>query len=169
MKTSMQTLGAHFNTNRMVAGYTAAFYLEAGEKFQALAADSGARARALAEWRRRTRENWNAIRVENIQSNAEDKLTVGDPLEVTATVHLGALAPADVAVQLHHGWLNEKDLIANGESDIMSPDGAGADGRYTYRCKIKCQRSGRRAFAIRVLPLHPDLVHPFAPGPMLWA
>lgn len=169
MKASMEALGAYFNTNRMVSDYTADFYLAAGEKFAALSADAGARARALAEWRRRVHENWSAIRVEQIESNAEDKLTVGDALEVAAKVHLGALSPEDVAVQLYHGWHNQEDLIANGESDTMSPDGDGPDGVYTYRCNVKCKRSGRRAFGIRVLPVHADLVHPFAPGPMLWA
>jgi len=169
VKRSMRQLGAYYNTNRMVGDYTHAFYLSAAEKFEALAKKNAAKARSLAEWRARVQENWNAIRVENIESNAEETLSVGQPLEVTARVRLGNLTPRDVAVQLYHGRLGEKDTIVDGESDTMSADDKPGDGVYTYHCSVPCKRSGRRAFGVRVLPVHPDLVHPFAPGPMLWA
>lgn len=168
MKLSMKNLGSYYNTSRMVKDYTEKFYFGAAEHYAKLTADDAALATQMADWRTRLRKHWDAVKIERIESNAEEALGVGDTLQVTAQVRLGDLAPGDVSVELYHGPLAGSEEIASGSADTMQPEET-QDGVTTYRCNVICQHSGRRAFSIRVLPSHPDLVHPFTPGLIRWA
>ena len=168
MKQTMEKLGSFFSTNRMTSDYLQHFYLDAGTRYEKLLADSHARAKALAEWRSRLRQHWAEIRIENVASDGKETLSVGDELEVVAHVRLGSLQPEDIEVELYHGQLATAGEIANGTGITMSPDTKASDGVYTYRGRIPCQASGRCGFAVRVLPCHADLVHPFEPGMILW-
>jgi starch phosphorylase len=168
MKCSMIQIGAYFNTNRMTADYVRDYYLEAGKNYCSLVGDGQARARALAAWRGRVRQRWGGIRVEDVQSNVEPALGVGDQLEVVARVRLGDLKPEDVEVQLCQGNLAAEGEIEGSMYARMSHDDAVKDGVHTYHTSMPCTRSGRRGFAVRVLPFHPDLVHPFEPGMVIW-
>jgi starch phosphorylase len=71
-------------------------------------------------------------------------------------------------VQLYHGALGVQGRIVEGAGVRMAPDDDVADGIHTYRCSVPCRRSGRRGFAVRVIPSHADLVHPFEPGRVCW-
>ena len=95
MKRSMHLIGSYFNTSRMAADYTRDYYLDAGKRFQALTGDGPARAKALAAWRARLRRNWGGIRGEDVRSNVESALLVGDKIEVVARVR-AALRRADI-------------------------------------------------------------------------
>jgi len=169
MKCSMRKLGAAFNTNRMVGDYLQRFYLRSCEGFERLTAEDARRVRDLAAWRARLLEGWGEVRIESVESNADDKLAVGSKLAVTARVRLGRLTPDDVRVELYHGALGSQNGIVGGSGTSMAVSGRAADGVYIYSGDVTCTQSGRRAFGVRVLPNHPDLVHPFFPGLIRWA
>jgi glycogen phosphorylase len=169
MKKSMMLLGPYFSTNRMVADYSEEFYIKAGAYFDTLTADNAAKARELAAWRGKLKQNWSHIHVESVESNADSKLGVGDRLSVTARVRLGAVAPDEVEVQLYSGILVQGSEVEEGEGVAMTVEGDANDGVYTYRCDVDCIHSGRRAFSVRVLPKHANLVHPIYPGLIRWA
>jgi len=168
MKQSLKALGSQYNSNRMVANYLDEFYLVGAGKYAELAADNNKRAKALAAWRARIREHWSGIRVEEVKSNADGSLSVGDMLEVTARVHLGALQSEEVQVQLYYGALASDDSIADAIRARMEPEDVSNDGVCTFRCRVPCRHSGRRGFAVQILPHHADLAHPFEPGRVLW-
>ena len=145
-----------------------------GDLFEAIlevggaVASEQARAKALAVWRSRMRTHWSNMRIESVDSNVNQALAVNDNLEVVARVRLGELKPEEVQVQLYHGALVSGEKLANGTTAVMSPEGTPEDGVTTYRCAVECRHSGRRGFAVRVLPHHADVVHPFDPGMIHW-
>ncbi len=167
MKHSMSQIGAYFNTSRMTSDYVTDYYLEAGEKYVTLTGDKQARARALAAWRANLRQNWNSIKVESVASNVEPALRVGDKIEVTARIRMGNLRATDVEVQLFHGPMAAEEKLERGSGTRMACEES-KDGLCIYRCQVPCTHSGRRGFAVRVLPFHADLVHPFEPGMIIW-
>ena len=169
MKKSIQELGRYFNSHRMVSDYVHFAYLNGGHNYVEMTCDDQAKAKALASWRARVRAHWHEIRVEAVESNAETTLAVGDLLEVTARVRLGNLRPDEVVVQLSHGVIAKPGELSHEMCTRMEPDDAPADGVHTFRCSVPCRHSGRRGFAVRVLPTHPDVVHPFEPGRITWA
>ena len=82
-------------------------------------------------------------------------------------VRLGHLTPRDVAVQLYAGELDERGRIDKGQAIPMSLVDGGPDG-YRYRGEIRCTTSGLHAYAVRFLPAHEDLSHPFELNLIRW-
>lgn len=169
MKTAMRKVGAYFNSNRMVADYMNFAYRDAAANYVDMTSDGQAEAKGLAAWRARIRRYWSDVRIESVESNAQETLSVGDKLNVSARVRLGNLRPEEVSVHLYHGAIASPGEVTAGACARMQPDGDAHDGAYTYRCAVACLQSGRRGFALRVLPGHPDAVHPFEPGKVVWA
>ena len=168
MKTSMRTLGPRFNTNRMVHEYTKRLYLPAAESFWHLMENEGDHARALAAWKRRIYQNWPAVKIEQIETDAE-AFQVGDMVHVTARVYLGDLTPQDVSVQVYHGRMDERGDIPQGKATAMQAQGDEQEGWYTYVGALSCRDSGRFGLTVRILPRHKDLVNPFELGLIHWA
>jgi starch phosphorylase len=167
MKASMRELGSFYNTNRMLVDYVETMYVPAAEKYAALAAQGQERAEALAKWKARLEREWPMVKVERVETD-KDEGVVGGCLNVRATVHLGALAPEDVSVELYHGALDPDGRIEEGQVTPMEPDESQGGG-IPYSGCLPCGHSGRFGFAVRVMPRHEDLCHPYLPGIIHWA
>ncbi|HKZ83955.1 MAG TPA: alpha-glucan family phosphorylase [Anaerolineae bacterium] len=170
MKASIGTLSPFFNTHRMVQEYTERFYLPAAASYRRLTADGTAGAKALASWKARVRQEWPQVRIEAIEAGLPAELQVGGEIRVQARVHLGALTPDDVRVELYAGRVDADGELADTEATPMQL--VGPDGQGVFRFKtghIPCRRSGLHGYTLRVLPSHPDLTTSFQPGLIAWA
>jgi glycogen phosphorylase len=169
MKRSITTNVAVFNTNRMVREYAEVSYLPSYQRVHALTDDDYAGARRLAAWRRKVAEVWREVRVEDVTPPPAEPLRVGDEFDIRARVHLGALSPDDVEVQLYHGTLDSFGEIASPSATLLRPVGpSGANGSAVFGAAVPCAASGQYGFSVRVLPRNPDLPHPFEPGLVTW-
>jgi starch phosphorylase len=170
MKASIGSLCHFFNTHRMVREYTERFYLPAAARQEQLAADGLARARSLAAWKERLRQQWAAVRITSVTAGELAELQVNNEIKVQAQVQLETLTPDDVAVELYLGLVNANDEIIEAQTIPMLATGAKRDGIYLFEASaVTCGRSGLHGFTVRVLPHHPDLVTPFLPGLIVWA
>ena len=170
MKASLGGLCQFFNTHRMVQEYAERFYAPAYRKFRDLAADDAKRARAMAAWKERVRTIWPEVRVESVENHSPATLPVGQPIQARVRVHLGALTPEDVSVELYHGRVNAGGQIVNGVATPMEVAGPGEGGSYTFEADpVACSDSGLHGFTVRVLPYHPDLPVALIPGLITWA
>lgn len=168
MKSSMRELAPEFCSNRMVREYTERFYLIANRRFAMMKADKAARAVALSQYKANVQSHWHEVKIikSTVQQSANVK--VGDDLAVTATVHLGNLAPEQVSVQIYDGTLDEELNISEGNSLSMTWRQNLEHGTHLYEGSIPCTNSGRRGFTIRVMPVHQDLLHPQMMGLICW-
>jgi starch phosphorylase len=170
MKASIGNLCHFFNTHRMVREYTERFYLPAAERQMQLTADGMARARSLAAWKDRVRDQWSKVRVESVTADSLDVVQVNSEIQAQAEVSLGALTPDDVSVELYVGLVNADNEIVGARAIPMLPVGDGCDGRYRFEVSsVACCRSGLHGFIVRALPRHPDLIASFLPGLIVWA
>lgn len=170
MKNSIGSLCHYFNTHRMVREYTEQFYLPAARQYEQLALDGMARARALAAWEQQLREHWPQLRVETVTTDSLDELEVGHTVKVRAQIHLGALSPTDVRVELYAGRVDPDGEIIEAQALPMRPsDGDGGTAHWFEAATVPCCKSGLHGFTLRVLPQHPDLAARFLPGLILWA
>jgi starch phosphorylase len=168
MKASIKALAPRFSSHRMVMEYAERAYVPGIRKFRGLERDGYQAARALAGWRTKVRQAWGSVRVTNVETEADGELRVGKEFRVRASVALGPLRPEDVAVQIYAGPLGAEGTLHNASSEPMKVEGAdGVVHRFT--AMVTCRASGRHGFAVRVLPNHPDLVHPFDEGLIAWA
>jgi len=170
MKASIGNLCHFFNTHRMVREYTERFYLPAAERQGRLTADGMARARSLAAWKERVRDQWSKVRIESVTADSLEGVQVNSEIKAQAEVSLGALTPDDVSVELYVGLVNADGEIIGARAIPMRPVGDGGAGRYRFEASsVACCRSGLHGFTVRALPHHPDLIAPFLPGLIVWA
>ncbi len=170
MKASIGILCHFFNTHRMVREYTERFYLVAHATFRQLAEDQAARARALANWMARVREQWPQVRIEAVESGPPSGLSVGQRVSIRVRIHLGSLTPEDVNVEVYIGRLNAAGEIVEGVPTRMEPVGREDGGDYVFQtAPAPCCASGLHGYTVRVLPSHPDLTVSFIPGLITWA
>ncbi len=169
MKSAMRAICPVFNTNRMVREYAERFYLPAAQRYKQLAEAEMARAKALARWKAFLHTHWTEIRVDSVEANIPTQIKVGTELQVQAQVYLGALKPEDVTVQLYYGPLDSRGEIPQGEAVAMSWKESIGEGKHLFVGSIPARASGRYGYAVRILPHHEDLPHPYEPGLILWA
>jgi starch phosphorylase len=169
MKRSIGTNLPFFNTNRMVQQYVEMCYWPSGQRYVRLTGDKLKKAADLSTWRKKVADAWSHVRIEDINNvDGGETMRVGAELTIVAQVNLGSLTPDDVIVQLIHGGLDSFGEISRPHADSMTANGAAHGSRWEYRGKIECRSSGQYGFAVRVLPRHADLPHPFEPGLVCW-
>jgi starch phosphorylase len=170
MRAAMRKLAPMFNTNRMVRQYAEKFYAPASKRWDQLTADGMATAKTLAEWTGRIRQNFDAIRVESTGDDVDGVCGVGKPLHVRTQVHLGALKPEDVRVQLCYGRLDPDGQLNHGEYIDMKWTGQTNEaGSHSYTADVNCQTTGISGYTVRVLPCHGDIIDGRDLGLVRWA
>ena len=183
MKNSIKWIAPRFNTHRMVAEYAGRFYKPAAQMWQSFAESGMEKAKNIAAWKSKIRQEWNNIKIEDVNvlvRNGESavpldgnivSLEVGAELQITANVRLGGLTPQDVSVQIYHGVVDSWGNINQGSVKHMenaNTEQNVKENLHQFSGTIKCARSGKCGFAIRVMPKHEDLVESFEPGLITW-
>jgi len=169
MKRAIATICPVYSTGRMVSEYMDRCYAPSIQRYETLMADNLVRANKLARWRHQMHRQWNAIRIDGVEARGADPMHVGSSLEVTARVSLGPLTPEDVEVQLFHGLVDNAGDIPQPATVRMAHNGqTTSGGMWLFQGTIPCRTSGQHGYAVRVLPRHPDLNHPFEPGLISW-
>ncbi|MBI4565973.1 MAG: alpha-glucan family phosphorylase [Planctomycetes bacterium] len=169
IKASIKSLAWRYSSHRMAMEYADRFYVPALRRRRALEPDSYRPARELAAWRRAVRAAWKQVRVSAVDVQANGELKVGSELRVAATVELGPLKPEDVSVEIYNGSLDAQGVIQGGTAASMAVVASDGNGRHRYEALLPCRSSGRHGFAVRVLPNHPELAHPYDTGIITWA
>ena len=168
VKANLASLGPAVVASRMVRDYVTDLYEPTAASADALRGDDHARARALAAWKAAVLAGWDDVKVGAVEAD-DDVADLGTRREVQVSVALGALSPADVAVQLVHGRVAQHGELESPAVTTLdaAPDASG--GTVTYRGAIACDAPGRYGFTVRVLPAHPDLPTPLDLGRLTWA
>jgi starch phosphorylase len=170
MKSSVATLCATFNMQRVVKEYAADCYIVAHHRYQNLTGDDSARARALAAWSGRIAREWPHVGVEAVDGLPDVQVAVGSYLNVHARVRLGSILPGEVAVELYLGRLNAHSEISDGVALPMQATGEIHDGVQVFEVAgVQCRESGLHGYTVRVLPFHRDEARSFLPGLVTWA
>ncbi len=168
MKSSIALLSPRYNTARMVREYARRFDVPSITLHAKLVAGDLAGARALTAWKDRVREAWPGVAVKDIATRSPSEVAVGQAVAVEATVVLGALTPADVAVELYHGPTAGGHEIARGHIVRMTEVTRGPDG-WRYAGEVPTTESGAHAFAVRVVPYNDAMSHPYETSLIRWA
>jgi starch phosphorylase len=167
MKAAMMNLAPAFNTDRMLMEYADKYYLPAGDHYRAMQAEGAQRARALTAWKARVRDNWAQVRVDRVEADTLPEVHVQAEFAVRAHVHLGALGPEDVLVQLYYGRVNLKGEIEGGLVAPMTLKEK-SDGAHLFEGALGFATSGQHGYTVRILPCHPDMTTPFDSGLIYW-
>ena len=169
MKRAITTSTCVFSTHRMVREYFERFYAPAGERWKLLNSENQQGAKDMWDWKCTLYQRWAQLRVESVETDSNDGLTVGKALKVKARVHLGPVAPDWVEVQAYTGSLTDTGNLDIGRAIPLSHTGkSGNDGVHIYEGSVPCELSGRFGFEVRILPRNPHLSSPYIPGLITW-
>ena len=127
--------------------------------------------KSFSAWKENVRKHWPEIKVVDIKYNSvSNPVFVGQDFPISIEVILGELTPEDIEVQAYYGPVEKQEdpnyfsyVVLNAE---MS---ANKKGNINYSGNIKCIKSGQQCFTVRILPKHPQLIHPFELGLIYWA
>jgi len=169
MKRSMRFLCPRFNSNRMVEEYTDRCYMEAALKSKTLSADEYRNAKELVSWMNNVKKNWDHVRISDISHSDGDEVEVHSEILIKAAVHLGALKPSDVCVQVYYGRIDDGGKLFDVSKIVMEHSGDLGKGEYFFQARIQCENTGRFGYSVRILPNHVNLVCPVDSGLISWA
>jgi len=165
---ALASIPTQFNTDRMVEEYAARAYRPLARRGAALAQRRHAGARALAEDNERLRKGFQKLEVASVSVGDLAELRVGEPLEVTAQLRLGALSPDDVVVELLLGNARgEEDL--EGARVLALAHASEADGLHSFEVAAPLERSGGYAWGVRVRPRRASEPGDSLAGLAIWA
>jgi len=165
MKASIQRYAAQFNTSRMVAEYAERAYQPSIQRWHALQADGAAAARELAAWLDRVRAGWPGVKLHDVSVTRGE----GPGVTVSVQLHPGELSASDFRVDAVYGRADAHDELTPTDSAPLTLVSRGEDGELLFRGEVRFREGGRQGIAARVLPSHPHLSDPFAPGLAHWA
>ena len=160
MRESIRSVTPIFNTHRMVKEYAERLYIPAAQAFEELQREGCKPAIELSQWKSRIRKDWAQVQIYDVQVGNENRhnILVGDALELTAKVHLGAVNPQHVRVEAYYGEPQSDDLTNPNVTVLQQAEHQSGNGHYVYRGSVPAAESGTYAFGVRVVPTHPHLM-----------
>jgi len=162
------TIASRYNTNRMVKEYYNKFYKNASGNHARLSADNFAADRELVKWKNRIKNDFAALRVENIQADTGRTYKSSEQFPLQADLYLGRVDPADIRVEAYYGNLIGDDMLHDSALAVLGNVAKLADGRYRFSGVIPCAHTGNFGFKLRVTPFHPLLADSYEMGLVLW-
>ena len=159
MRESMARLTPRFSANRTVREYTEQHYLPAAAAYRRRAADKGAGAAQLVEWRRSLEHHWATLRFGEVKVE-----TKGNQHLFDVQIYLGELDPAAVRVELYAdggGGSPERHALERVRQL------AGASGGYVYSAAVPAARPAAD-YTARVVPHREGVAVPLEAARILW-
>jgi glycogen phosphorylase len=169
MKASIAYMGANFASHRMLVEYYDRFYEPALGHFDRVTADGFSKAKEVAAYIDKLTAAWHSVGFESLHKSGSGEIQVGDPVTVEARLHCPGLSPEDITVEAFYGRLDAQRQIVEPGRTSLTPGTVSKDHKIDFSGTFACRVPGRQGVAVRVLPKHPDLVHPFLPGLVRWA
>lgn len=168
VKDAIATLTPEYSTHRMVQDYTNQLYVPAMQHGERLAENNYALAKQFAEWKGMMNFNWHHVFVE-ANASGQDKVNVGQGVDITARVKTGGLNPNNLRVEIYQGRANGGSALKEVQVVPMELTEQLADGSFKFKGAITPVKGGSYLYGVRVLPNNPDLKNKHELGLIRWA
>src|SRR6266699_1603637 len=138
MRESIRSVTPVFNTQRMVQEYAERLYVPAAKSHEDFSRDNCGAAAQLSQWKTQMRKDWPQVRISDVQVTNKDRQTilVGESLQISAGVHLGAVETQHVRVEAYHGEVDDGDIRNPAATVLNQGSKADGDGTYVYQGSV---------------------------------
>jgi glycogen phosphorylase len=151
------SLGPFVTASRMVRDYVTRLYEPAAAQANTFVDNNFAVGRQLSAWKERTRQAWPNVALRDVTVTPVAGTRSG--FAIGATVSLGSIAEADVAVEALHGPVDRDDQMTSPQVMALTPNGDG-----TWQATLAPWTSGSYGVNVRVRPANPAFAHPLEMG-----
>ena len=160
MRASMARLTPRFSADRTVREYTEQHYLPAAIAYRARLANTGAVARQIVDWRHHLDAHWDSLSFGEVKVE-----TLGDQHVFDVQVHLGAMDPKAVQVELYAEAIGEGEPSQQVmKRDRQIPD---ASSSYVYSAAVSASRAAAD-YTARVIPHGNGVAIPLEDSRIRW-
>jgi len=152
MKQSIMSNSGKYSTARMLVDYTSKFYMPLCKLTKEKYSDIE-QVKEFVEWKEQVRNNWDLIKIEQIDNDEHLITNVGNNVTVRCTVELPNISKDSIEVQLYYGKINDNGVIE--VVDIIPMMCIVVDtksSKYEYQADIELNRSGNYGYTFRVMP-----------------
>jgi starch phosphorylase len=158
----MARLTPRFSATRTVREYTEHHYLPAASAYRARAADKGAAARKLVDWRNALAPKWPAFRFGAVTVETKGGQHV---IAVEVFLNLNDASPDMIRVELYADGVKGGSAVRH-EMTRVRPLAEGVGG-YAYRATVSSARPATD-YTARIMPHCAGLAVPLEAGWILW-
>ncbi len=169
MKDAIRLNCPTFNTSRMLRDYAHLGYFPASDRNRIVTGDSYQAGKDLAHWKVKVFKQWSDLKIQSVDVDAPEDISVDRAIAVKSMIHLGSLEPNDVRVELYKGAVDTDGKITNADTAVMTYQGKDGSGNSLYTSEVAYSASGLQGLSLRVLPYHPHLSNPYELGLIEWA
>lgn len=166
-KASMKTILPQFNSQRMVMDYVRRYYAPARKLSLVMGGNDHARAREVAQWRRKLEGTWPKVRLRRLD-DAPAAIRSGEPLPIRLAAMLNGLSPDEVLIECLVGTETDTGQFVKVDTQMFVPNGPLDNGETLYTLDLKLRLPGLQHYQIRMFPFHPALGHRYEAGHLLW-
>jgi len=160
MRESMAELTPRFSTNRTVREYTERYYVPAAAAYRERMANGSELGARVADWQSRLSAHWQSLRFGRFHVESR----TGEHRFETE-IHLGALAPDDVAVELYAMPAAGGKPVRHAMQRVI--DWSGDEGWHCYRAAVSTNRPAEE-FTVRVIPYRDGATVPLEASHIQW-
>ncbi len=160
LRESMARLTPMFSASRTVREYTEQHYLPAASAYQVRAANRGAVARKLVDWRNALATKWPALRFGAVTAE-----TKGEQHVIAVEVHLGDASPDTVRVELYADGAKGGDAVR--QEMMRGRPLPGEAGGYIYSATVSSARPATD-YTARIMPRCDGVAVPLEAGWIRW-
>ena len=174
MKAAIHMAGQRFSAHRMLMDYAHHFYIPAMRAQEKLARDSFTLNKQVTAWVDRISHSWEEIAISDVEiPDLGETVYVGQKIPVRMKVHLGAITPEDVSVEIVSGRINSQEQLLNfapidADLDATEKAKGSQNGFYVYTGEVECHESGRLGITARVIPKNENMLHTRKPKLISW-
>jgi phosphorylase/glycogen(starch) synthase len=160
MKNTMVKIAPEFTMKRMIDDYYEKYYTKIFERNKYLVANNFEKAKELAEWKQRMRDEWDNIEVLNytFERSGDNVYRSGHDYKAEIALDVKNIPKENVGVEFiitHMGKYGEHEFVASEEFKLVSCK----TGKCLYRASLVPEKAGSFFYGIRIYPKHKDLPH----------
>jgi phosphorylase/glycogen(starch) synthase len=160
MKNTMVKIAPEFTMKRMIDDYYEKYYTKIFERNKYLVANNFEKAKELAEWKQRMRDEWDNIEVLNytFERSGDNVYRSGHDYRAEIALDVKNIPKENVGVEFiitHMGKYGEHEFVASEEFKLVSCK----TGKCLYRASLVPEKAGSFFYGIRIYPKHKDLPH----------
>jgi glycogen phosphorylase/synthase len=160
VKNTMVKIAPEFTMKRQIDDYYEKYYYKLVKRNKHLIANDFEKAKELAAWKNKMREEWDNIEVINysFEKTEENIYRSGHDYRAEIALHVKHIPKENVGVEFiitRLGKNGEYKYVDREEFKIISCKG----GKCLYRATLVPERAGSFYYGIRIYPKHEDLPH----------